>query len=533
MTNSNNTNTTPAPVSRKPKLWAMLSTMKFAIWILIVLSVLSLASLFSGELVDPRWLEMEPTGTGSALGQLVYKALEMHDPFRSWWYRGLVGLLSLSLFACILERTPIVWRQWSKKPELDHRIINDRTAPIYLSTTEPAKSLIDRMASKISARYSGDTFWVGESGRLALWGPLLTHLGLLLLAIGGLVGSFGDSDTRDGGYPGDVVRVEGMPFDVRIDSFRVEFYPLQPLQWVLVDGEWFGKLVREDSPGTWLIERYNERDEVELVSMEQEWISNDWDIQKAGGNIKQYISSVSIIEDGQVVDEQQISVNTPLRRHGYRLYQSSYDPSSPRVHANYDGLTVVVSDSVGNVVQRLALKQGQTIEIPGDTIKITAGRLLPDFKLDSRRQAYSASAKFTNPALELIAEGPSGFKKPMWSFIQMKGHQATFGQYRYESTDLVDPQAQVDIATIFEIRKSIGTEFLWFGFFISSIGLILCFYITHRIVYVEYPTADQPLTQAYAFSKKMVRAFERDIAAVAEQPSHEVKMSVQPDIVFY
>ena len=73
----------------------MLSTMKFAIWILIVLSVLSLASLFSGELVDPRWLETEPTGTGSAFGQLVYKALEMHNPFSSWWYRGLIGLLSL------------------------------------------------------------------------------------------------------------------------------------------------------------------------------------------------------------------------------------------------------------------------------------------------------------------------------------------------------------------------------------------------------------------------------------------------------
>lgn len=511
----------------------MLSTMKFAIWILIILGVLSLASLFSGELVDPRWLEQEPSGAGAAFGQLVYKALHMNDPFRSWWYRGLVGVLSLSLFACILERTPIVWRQWSKKPELDHRVINDRTAPISLTTTEAPKSFVERMATKLSVRYSGDSYWVGESGRLALWGPLLTHLGLLLLAIGGLVGSFADSDTREGGYPGDTIKVEGMPFEVRIDSFRVEFYPLQPRQWVLVDGEWFGRLVREDSPGTWLIERFNEHDEVELVSMEQEWISNNWDIQRASGNIKQYISSVTIFEDGQKVGESQISVNTPLRRSNYRLYQSSYDPTAPRVHASYEQLTVVVSDSVGNVIDRLTVKQGQTIQVPGDSIRITAGRLLPDFKLDSRRSAYSASAKFNNPALELTAEGPSGFKKPMWSFLNMEGHQTSFGKYRYEAVDVTGTTARMDIATIFEIRRSVGTEFLWLGFLVSSIGLVLCFYMTHRIVYVEFPTAEQPLTRAYAFSKKMVRAFERDIAAIAEKDGQEVKMTVQPDIVFY
>lgn len=511
----------------------MLSTMKFAIWILIIVGVLSLASLFSGELVDPRWLEQEPSGAAAAFGQLVYRMLEMHDPFRSWWYRGLIGILSLSLFACILERTPIVWRQWSKKPELDHRSINDRTAPIFLTTTETPNSLVERMRSKLSQRYSSESYWVGESGRLALWGPLLTHLGLLLLAVGGLVGSFGDKDSRAGGYPGDTIEVDDMPFEVRIDSFRVEFYPLQPRQWVLVDGEWFGRLVREDSPGTWLIERFNENNEVELVSMEEEWIENDWDIQRASGNIKQYISSVTVFENGEKVDERQISVNTPLRRSGYRLYQSSYDPTAPRVSASYDQLTVEVFDSSGAELQRLQLKQNQTVEVPGDTVKLTAGRLLPDFKLDSRRSAYSASAKFNNPALELIAEGPSGFRKPMWSFLQMKGHQASFGKFRFEAVDVTGTNARMDIATIFDVRKSAGTEFLWLGFLVSSIGLVLCFYMTHRIVYVEYPTAEQPLTRAYAFSKKMVRAFERDIAAVAEQPGHEVKMSVQPDIVFY
>jgi cytochrome c biogenesis protein len=527
------TQPTNAKVSRKPKLWAMLSTMKFAIWILIILSVLSLASLFSDELIDPEWLATTPETTLGALGQFIYKALHMNDPFRSWWYRGLVGLLSLSLLACILERTPIVWRQWSKKPELDHRVINEKTAPIYLTTDETPNSFIDRLSSRLSPRLSTDKLWVGESGRLALWGPLLTHLGLLLLAIGGLVGSFGDNEYRAGGYPGDTVAFEELPFQVRIDSFRVEFYPLQPMQWVLVDGEWFGKLVKQDGPGTWQIERFSQDGSSQIVSMEEEWISNNWNIKQASGNIKQYISSVSILEDGQVVDERQISVNTPLRRSGFRIYQSSYDPTSPRVNATYDQLNIVVSDTAGKVLDRIPAKPGQKVQIPGDSITITAGRLIPDFKLDAQRNAFSASGNFTNPAVELIAEGADGFRRSMWSFLNMKGHQLTIGSRRFEVADLSGADAKEDIVTIFDIRQSVGTEFLWLGFVVSSIGLVLCFYITHRIVYVELPTPDQPLTQLYAFSKKMVRAFEHDIAHAAEHPGANVKMSVQPDIVAY
>ncbi|MCB9357740.1 MAG: cytochrome c biogenesis protein ResB [Calditrichaeota bacterium] len=520
-------------MSRKPKLWAMLSTMKFAIWILIVLGVLSLASLFSGELVDPLWMKQEPSGAGAAFGQLVYKTLEMDQPFSSWWYRGLLGVLSLSLFACVLERTPIVWRMWSRKPELDPRAVNERTAPIYITTSEPSKPLIDRLSKSLGTRADSDGVWVGESHRLALWGPLLTHIGLLLLAIGGLVGSFGGTHSRAGGYAGDIVAAEDMPFEVRIDSFRVEYYPFQPGQWVLVDGEWIGRLVERDSDNSWKIERRNQMGELELVSMEDEWISNDWDIRSTGGNIKQYISSVTVLEDGQEVLERQISVNTPLRYRGFRLYQSSYDPDNPRVITSYDQVTLVVSDTLGNVLNRLPLKQGGSVQVPDDSLTIFAGRFLPDFKLDSRRQAYSASGNMANPAVELLARGPNGYERLIWSFLQMQGHQITIGAHRFEATEIQNPNTTIGIATIFEIRRTIGTEFLWLGFVVSSLGLILCFYMTHRIVYVQSPSADIPLTRVYAFSKKMIRGFEHDLEAITKQNGATVEMTVQPEIVSY
>src|SRR5512144_698449 len=101
--------------SKKPGWWAYLSTMKFAIVILILLGALSVMALFVNELHDPNAIQKEPTTTLGAIGRLLFIIFQMDDPFRSWWYRLLLGLLTLSLFACVLERTPIIWRLWSRK----------------------------------------------------------------------------------------------------------------------------------------------------------------------------------------------------------------------------------------------------------------------------------------------------------------------------------------------------------------------------------------------------------------------------------
>ena len=83
-----------------------------------------------------------------------------------------------------------------------------------------------------------DKLWIGEHGRVGMWGPLITHTGLLLLGVGALIGSFGGITDRAGGFSGETITakdVPGMPFAVRIDSFRIQYYPLQPGQMVLVE----------------------------------------------------------------------------------------------------------------------------------------------------------------------------------------------------------------------------------------------------------------------------------------------------------
>ena len=359
------------------------------------------------------------------------------------------------------------------------------------------------------------------------------YIGLLFLAVGGLIGSFDEIDARDGGYAGDIVTVDEMPFSVRIDSFNVEFYPLQAGQWVLCEGDWIGRLVERDGTDSWKVQQHISETETRMFSLQDLEISNDWDLRSAQGNVKQYVSHVTIIEDGQEVDKREISVNTPLRRKGFRLYQSSFDADNPRVRANYQSLLVNVSDSAGNIVKQATLRAGKSMQMAGDTIRITAGRLLPDFKLDGNRRAFSASANFANPAVELMADGTQGYRKSLWCFLQMEGHSTNAGAYRYEVKDVQGGESAMDIATIFEIRHSPGTEFLWLGFAILSLGLILCFYVTHRVVYVESPNERQPRTRVIAMSRKMQRIFEQDLARIAERPGQEISMTVRPDVDHY
>ena len=500
----------------KPGWWAYLSTMKFAIVILIVLGALSLAAMFVNELADPNAMAKQPTSALGAAGRLLFMIFQMEDPFRSWWYRGLMGVLTLSLFACVLERTPIVWRLWKRAASPDTSWVDNAPTAIVRSVKAPRENVERRLAHTWRWRLKQSDVWVGEHGRLAMWGPLLTHYGMLFIVVGALVTSFGGLSTRAGGYSGEVVKLEDMPFEVRIDSFRVQYYPLQPGQWVLVDNQWIGKLAEMNADSTWIVLQYRTETDYDRVSMEPQYITNHWDNNRDRSNIKRFVSWVTIFEDGKDVGQQEVAVNSPLRRDGYRFYQSSYDPDNPRFTANYAAVMISASDSASGTSHTLTLKPGESVQVPGDTLTVAAGKLLPHFKLGADHRAYSQSAEFANPAVELTFRGPNGFEKSQWTFVKFPSHEAGPGKYTYKVADLDGESAGMEMATIFEIKKTHGTGLLWLGFLFGTVGLVLSFYFNHRVLYVEWPTDLRNHIRMIGLTRKTHHLYERDIDRLLE-----------------
>ncbi len=509
--------------STTSKWWAMLSTMKFAIWMLILLGALSLMSMFVGELVDPRILDAEPKDSLGAAGRLLYMAFQMDDAFGSWWYRGLIGLLSLSLFACVFERTPIILKLWRRKPSPDLSWRSEVKTAIIKETRAEPRAVREAFGSYFSWKIKSDDVWVGERGRLGMWGPLLTHYGFLFLALGALLTSFGTFATRSGGFAGETVSVDGMPFEVRVDSFRVQYYPLQVGQVVLGEGEWVGKIISQNADGSWMVERWITHDEKQTVSLLDYDMTNHWDNDRDRGNIKRFVSFVTVFEDGKEVDQAEIAVNDPLRRHGYRLYQSSYDPEHPRISAFADSVSIAVEDTSGQLIQTLKIAIGQSAVVPGDTLTVTAGKVLPNFKMDDQFKPYSASADFANPAVELTFAGPNGYEKNNWSFLNFGGHGRAMGKHQYRITELHGERASLEYATIFEIKKTSGGEVLWLGFLVATVGIILCFYVTHRVIYVEWKTAGKDSITLIGLTRKTAHLYEIELDRILGRVAHSAE----------
>lgn len=503
------------PKPKKQDLWALLSTMKFAIWILIILGIMSLISMFVGELWNPE--KMAEQGVKTSLDPLL-QAFQMDNPFRSWWYKLLLAALNLSLFACILKRTPQIWKLWTSTPPMLKETRNSQSERIInRQVTAPRERLLERLGSAWSYRIKTDEVWVGEKSRSGMWGPLLTHLGMLLIGIGALIGSFGGISLRAGGFKGDVVEVEGMPFAVQIDSFRISYYPLQPGQWVLVDDEWIGRLAEKHSNGSWLVEKPNQNEEEpDLTTVDADKIKNHFNSDMDRGNISRYSSFVTVLENNKPLYSTEIAVNSPLRHQGFRLYQSSYDPENPRVDASYKSVSLSVRDSSNQVLQTLTLRPDVETAVPNDTLMVKVGRLLPNFKIGSDFKPYSASAEFVNPAVELTFRGPKGFTKSQWAFLKFQSHDNGPGKFNYGINTVDGEQVSSEMRTIWEVKKTHGMEFLWAGFIICSLGLLLCFYVTHRILYIYWPTQERQETLLTGLSRRTPHLFAREVDHIIE-----------------
>ncbi len=75
-------------------------------------------------------------------------------------------------------------------------------------------------------------------------------------------------------------------------------------------------------------------------------------LQEEEDRIRQFFSTLSVIEDGKpVVDKERVWVNNPLWYGGFALYQANYDPRNPR----YSGIEVVSDPGLPVVYAGLAL----------------------------------------------------------------------------------------------------------------------------------------------------------------------------------
>ena len=367
-------------VSQKPKrAGERLISYRFAVTVIALLFGASAAGWIATELVpsdSPEKAQSSRAAWGATAAKLV-ALFRLYDPFHSFWYRFVLALFFVVLLLCVATRwrrlalkswridlpssaeelrnkTPsfeISWRlltsgeEGLKDPLVRFGEMYGRKEPIRAETLRTFFSNISGILAKrgyrvASREHGGAIFFTADSGRWRSPGTMLFHIGILVITIGGVVGSFtGWRDMmfiREGGV---APLAPDSALSIRVDDFAIE-------------------------------------------TTEQ-------------SEIKGFISTVSILDArGATIAFGNVEVNHPMKVDGRRIYQSEFTIDESEFKWARIEYAIRGRIKRGSVV----VVPGKPVPIGDSTVTLTAARYLPDFRT-SPEGPFSASSYASNPAL--------------------------------------------------------------------------------------------------------------------------------------
>jgi cytochrome c biogenesis protein len=338
------------------KLWNLFASVKLTVVLLLSLAVTSVIGTLIPQNQDPvAYLE--------AFGPVLYrffKILGFFDLYHSWWFQLLLLLLTVNVLVCSIERLSAGRKiLFVRRPNFRLNRFRNLRQRLSFPMDAPPEKIRDAFQEKIRRRFSytrseqtpGGYVIFAEKGRWSRFGVYTVHLSVIILLVGGLIGSIFGFDgfvTIPEGAMTNQIRlrsnnqVQPLDFSIRCDDFDVSFYE--------------------------------------------------------NGAPKEYRSSLTIIEGGEPVLKKDIIVNDPLRYRGISIFQSSYGtmPSDEVVLA-------FASKATGMVyLQKMAV--GESYEIPENlgTFTLTEYRKDAMFRGNPIGEAFVGSLAAANgPAVEL------------------------------------------------------------------------------------------------------------------------------------
>ncbi len=256
--------------------------------------------------------------------------------------------------------------------------------------------------------------------RLRSLGSLITHLSIALIAAGGIWTAAGGLRYAAPRYmeAGDIMDVPEGGFSIRVDAARTEF-----------------------------------SDE---------------------GQLSEYLSEVTVLEDGVEVRQHRIEVNEPLVHNGIGVYQFQMLPAAKSVREALLGV-VIPADDAAPLHLEVPAALYERVPVLDTGISVEVLEFLSDFTYDiETRTAGLASPRHDNPAVFVQVWEDGQLAGEQWVFIGAAGHETEGMPCRLFFLDYI-PDFDRGL-TRFEFTRQPGTPLLFFGFAALSLGLCLVFW---------------------------------------------------------
>jgi len=468
------------------RIWGLFTSVKFAI---VIFSLIALTSVI-GTVLEQR---AEPAKNililsrlfGESLGPTVYRIFEsmgFMDMYHSWWFRALLVLFSANIIICSLDRLPRIWK-----------LVREPIKPLTAEQIEKAgirrelsiKGKPEKVREGVTAAIKAIGFHYEEakedrgyqyycqSGNYTRLGIYITHLSIILILIGAVVGiSFG--------FKGFMNIPEGR-------SSPVAFSPSASLD----PGE---EMDRERILGALEATWGNEQKAAEILGIKDKDLKeklrkygiqplgfsvrcDDFEVEYYGNSQmpREYKSWLTVIEDGKEVKRKAIEVNDPLTYKGITFYQANYG-----MIPNASGWFIlkITSNSGASELKRLNL--GEDFTIPGTSIEGIIRDYSPALSFDQQGRAFTFSDMMNNPAV--FIEFKEGGKEKYAGWI-LKRYPETWRTPEGHTVQFVDLWGVQ--YTGLQVRQDPGVWIVYFGSITMTLGLFIAFFMSHRKLWVR------------------------------------------------
>lgn len=445
----------------KNKLWYFFNSLKLTLFVLITLAIVS---IFGTVIEQNQYAEFYATEYGEKWASVILK-LDLNDMYHSYWFLALLAMLALNIIVCTFERFPPKWKSLlNHKSDFDPSIVDRFSNNRVVNPADGLQAAKDRVEAalkfgkfKFETRQKGSEYiiyaWKGMMGRL---GSDIVHISLLLILLGAIIGSlYGYKDFKTV-YVGDTMTVPDADFELRLDKFWIDYYET--------------------------------------------------------GQIRQYNSNLTVVENGKDILTKQIWVNEPLYYKGIRFYQSSYGQAWNKVEEARIGFMKKGSGSSDTVVE---VKWDQESQIPGTDYTVKVVGYVCDFAYDEKtNKIFAKSPEPENPALLVeLYKGGTLIAKP-WLFLK---YPAVFPSIPNSEDNLVFEAYRTTMYSGISINKDPGTNVVWFGTAVMGIGFIFSFFVYHRRIWIRIKDNNGSVeVKAGGTINKNNLVFEKEIDEIAE-----------------
>lgn len=376
--------------------------------------------------------------------------------YHSWWFQGLLLLLTVNILICSIDRLKGSWKLiFNRQPTVqpgrftkhaDARSRSDKRSPEELVNIY--QPMLARRFGYVNIFRSDDaTVVYGEKGRLSRLGVYVVHLSVIFLLLGGLVGSmFGFEGYVNiaEGEATDTIRIRNtgaihrLGFQIRCDDFQLTLYE--------------------------------------------------------NGAPKEYRSALTLLEGETAVKQKEIIVNDPLRYRGINIFQSSYGklppetmarPQSPNPGPSQTYSLTFTSRGSGMSYAAKA-EVGVPVDIPEGMGKFVI-------------MTYEANAQFrgmdVGAALKGIFTPPEGSPVEVLlplqfaNFDKMRGGDVIISVAPQKNEPAVAPQPAAErYYTGLQVTRDPGVWLVYSGFILMIVGCFVTFYLSHQQVGIVIET---------------------------------------------